>query len=113
MFAPPEADAGFFDRVVAASELERKRGGGGPRTEHAQHGGPRRTKARRGDAVISMIRGMIDETSTPQYAGIAWPAARRREEKHRRGSGWWHFGRSLCMKAHDTKPRRPSIAMAI
>jgi len=37
------------------------------------------TKARARGAVISMIRGMIDEDITPQYGRTAWPAARRLE----------------------------------
>jgi enoyl-CoA hydratase len=68
MFAPLEAvTAGFFDRVVPLSELERS-------AEEAAHAlstlnmaAHAATKARARGAVISMIRGMIDEDITPQY----------------------------------------------
>ena len=68
MFAPLEAvTAGFFDRVVPLSELERA-------AEEAAHAlsalnmtAHAATKARARGAVISMIRGMIDEDITPQY----------------------------------------------
>ena len=68
MFAPLEAvTAGFFDRVVPLNELERA-------AEEAAHAlstlnmaAHAATKARARGAVISMIRGMIDEDITPQY----------------------------------------------
>jgi enoyl-CoA hydratase len=68
MFGPAEAvTAGFFDRIVPASELERS-------AEEAAHAlstlnmaAHAATKTRARGAVIQLIRGMIDEDITPDY----------------------------------------------
>jgi len=68
MFAPLEAaTAGFFDRVVPLSELERAAGEAAHALSTLNMAAHAATKARARGAVISMIRGMIDEDITPQY----------------------------------------------
>jgi len=68
MFAPLEAaTAGFFDRVVPLSELERSAEDAAHALSTLNMAAHAATKARARGAVISMIRGMIDEDITPQY----------------------------------------------
>ena len=59
--------AGFFDRVVPLSELERAAGEAAHALSTLNMAAHAATKARARGAVTSMIRGMIDEDITPQY----------------------------------------------
>jgi enoyl-CoA hydratase len=68
MFAPDEAvTAGFFDRVVAADELEQSAEEAARALSTLDMAAHAATKARARGAVIQMIRAMIDEDITPQY----------------------------------------------
>jgi len=68
MFAPQEAvTAGFFDRVVPADELDHAADEAARALSTLNMAAHAATKARARGAVISMIRGMIDEDITPQY----------------------------------------------
>ena len=68
MFGPTEAvTAGFFDRLVPASELERCAEEAAMALSTLNMAAHAATKARARGAVIEMIRGMIDEDITPQY----------------------------------------------
>jgi enoyl-CoA hydratase len=68
MFAPLEAvTAGFFDRVVPASELEHAAEEAARALSTLNMAAHAATKARARGAVIKMIRAMIDEDITPQY----------------------------------------------
>jgi enoyl-CoA hydratase len=68
MFGPAEAvTAGFFDRVVAADVLERSAEEAAQKLATLNMAAHAATKARAREAVIKMIRAMIDEDITPQY----------------------------------------------
>jgi enoyl-CoA hydratase len=68
MFAPEEAvTAGFFDRVVPASELEYVAEEAARARSTLNMAAHAATKMRARGAVIKMIRAMIDEDITPQY----------------------------------------------
>jgi enoyl-CoA hydratase len=68
MFGPAEAvTAGFFDRVVAADQLERRAEEAALALSTLNMAAHSATKARARGAVIRLIRGMIDEDLTPQY----------------------------------------------
>jgi len=68
MFAPQEAvTAGFFDRVVPASELEHAAEEASRALSTLNMAAHAATKMRARGAVIKMIRAMIDEDITPQY----------------------------------------------
>lgn len=68
MFGPSEAvTAGFFDRVVAADQLERSADETAQALSALNMASHAATKARARGAVIKLIRAMIDEDITPQY----------------------------------------------
>ncbi len=68
MFGPEEAvTAGFFDRVVAADQLERAAEETAQALSKLNMASHAATKARARGAVIKLIRAMIDEDITPQY----------------------------------------------
>jgi enoyl-CoA hydratase len=68
MLAPLEAvTAGFFDRVVPASELEHAAGETARALSTLNMAAHAATKMRARGAVIKMVRAMIDEDITPQY----------------------------------------------
>jgi enoyl-CoA hydratase/carnithine racemase len=68
MFGPAEAvTAGFFDRVVAADQLERRAEEAALALSTLNMAAHAATKARARGAVIRLVRGMIDEDLTPQY----------------------------------------------
>jgi enoyl-CoA hydratase len=68
MFGPAEAvTAGFFDRVVPASELERSAEEAARALSKLNMEAHAATKARARGAVINTIRTMIDQDITRQY----------------------------------------------
>jgi enoyl-CoA hydratase len=68
MFGPQEAvTAGFFDRVVPASDLDRVADETALALSKLNLAAHAATKARARGAVIKLIRSMIDEDITPQY----------------------------------------------
>jgi enoyl-CoA hydratase len=68
MFGPAEAvTAGFVDRVVPASELERSAEEAARALGTLNMAAHAATKARARGAAIKTIRAMIDEDITPQY----------------------------------------------
>lgn len=68
MFGPTEAvTAGFFDRVVAADQLDHCAEEAARALATLNMASHAATKARARGAVIKMIRDMIDEDITPQY----------------------------------------------
>jgi enoyl-CoA hydratase len=68
MFGPTEAvTAGFFDRVVAADQLDHSAEETARALASLNMASHAATKARARGAVIKMIREMIDEDITPQY----------------------------------------------